>query len=74
MSNYVGIVRTNIRLKRAFDRLEIIYAETESLYQKTIVTAPLMELRNIINVAYLIVKMAMARKENRGLHYNADDK
>lgn len=74
MSNYVGIVRTNMRLKRAFDRLEIIYAETESLYQKTIVTAPLMELRNIINVAYLIVKMAMARKENRGLHYNADDK
>ncbi len=73
MSNYVGIVRTNIRLKRAFDRLEIIYAETESLYQKTIVSAPLMELRNLINVAYLIVKMAMARKENRGLHYNADD-
>lgn len=73
MSNYVGIVRTNIRLKRAFDRLEIIYAETESLYQKTIVSVPLMELRNLINVAYLIVKMAMVRKENRGLHYNADD-
>lgn len=73
MSNYVGIVRTNLRLKRAYDRLEIIYAETESLYKKTIVSAPLMELRNLINVAYLIVKMAMARKENRGLHYNADE-
>ncbi len=72
MSNYVGIVRTNIRLKRAFDRLEMIYFETEELYKKTVVSAPLMELRNLVNVAYLIVKQAMERTENRGLHYNAD--
>nr|HMT29050.1 FAD-binding protein [Bacteroidia bacterium] len=72
MSDYVGIVRTNIRLKRAFDRLEIIYQETEELYKKTIVSVQLMELRNLINVAYLIVKGAMERTENRGLHYNTD--
>ena len=72
MSNYVGIVRTNIRLKRAFDRLEMIYFETEELYKRTIVSAPLMELRNLVNVAYLIVKQAMERTENRGLHYNSD--
>jgi L-aspartate oxidase len=72
MSDYVGIVRTNLRLKRAYDRLAIIYSETEALYKKTVVSVPLMELRNLINVAYLIVKGAMAQKENRGLHYNLD--
>ncbi|MBL0073296.1 MAG: L-aspartate oxidase [Bacteroidetes bacterium] len=72
MSDYVGIVRTNLRLKRAYDRLKIIYQETELLYQKTVVSVPLMELRNLINVAYLIVKGAMACTENRGLHYNTD--
>jgi len=72
MSNYVGIVRTNLRLKRAYDRLDTIYLETEELYKKTVVSVPLMELRNLINVAYLIVKAAMERKENRGLHFNAD--
>jgi L-aspartate oxidase len=72
MSDYVGIVRTNLRLKRAYDRLKIIYQETELLYQKTVVSVSLMELRNLINVAYLIVKGAMACTENRGLHYNTD--
>jgi L-aspartate oxidase len=72
MSNYVGIVRTNQRLQRAIDRLQIIYAETESLYKKTVVSVPLVELRNLINVAYLIVKAARQRKENRGLHFNLD--
>ena len=74
MSNYVGIVRTNLRLKRAYDRLDTIYLETQELYKKTVVSVRLMELRNLINVAYLIVKAAMERKENRGLHYNADRK
>jgi L-aspartate oxidase len=72
MSSYVGIVRSNLRLKRAFDRLEIIYQETESLYKKSILTVKLCELRNIINVAYLIIKMAMRRKESRGLHFSLD--
>jgi L-aspartate oxidase len=72
MSHYVGIVRSNVRLKRAFDRLEMIYQETEALYRKTIVSAPLMELRNMITIGYLIVTAAMARTENRGLHYNID--
>lgn len=70
MSNYVGIVRSDLRLKRAFDRLEIIYQETEDLYNKSILTQKICELRNIINVAYLIIKGAMNRKESIGLHYS----
>jgi L-aspartate oxidase len=72
MSNYVGIVRSDLRLKRALDRLEIIYRETEELYDKSILTIDICELRNMINVAYLIIKMAMKRKESRGLHYSLD--
>lgn len=72
MSNYVGIVRTNIRLNRALDRLEVLYRETESLYQKSSVSQKICELRNKINVGYLIIKMAKKRKESRGLHYNVD--
>lgn len=69
MSNYVGIVRSELRLKRAFDRLEILYKENEALYEKTIITPKLCELRNIICVGYLIIKHAMQRKESVGLHY-----
>ena len=72
MSNYVGIVRSNLRLKRAMDRLEILYRETEDLYDKSILTVKICELRNMINVAYLIIKMATHRKESRGLHYSID--
>ena len=72
MSNYVGIVRSNLRLQRALDRLEIIYRETEELYDKSILTVNICELRNMINVAYLVIKMAMQRKESRGLHYSLD--
>ena len=72
MTNYVGIVRNNTRLKRALDRLRIIYGETEALYERTIVSPALCELRNMINLSYLVVKAAMARNENRGLHYNSD--
>ena len=72
MSSYVGIVRSNLRLKRALDRLEIIYRETEDLYDKSILTVKLCELRNMINVAYLIIEMAQQRKESRGLHYSLD--
>jgi L-aspartate oxidase len=72
MSHYVGIVRSNLRLKRALDRLEILYRETEELYQRSLVTVRICELRNMINVAYLVIKMAADRKESRGLHYSLD--
>ncbi len=72
MSNYVGIVRSDLRLKRALDRLEIIYTENEDLYDKTTVSVKLCELRNIINVAYIIIKHARQRKESRGLHFSID--
>ena len=70
MSNYVGIVRSNLRLKRALDRLEIIFRETEDIYEKSILTLKICELRNLINIAFLIIKMAEKRKESRGLHYS----
>ena len=69
MSNYVGIVRSDLRLTRALNRLEIIYRETEKLYKKSTLSIKLCELRNMINVGYLIIKMAQDRKESRGLHY-----
>jgi len=72
MSNYVGIVRSNLRLKRAMDRLQIIYHETEALYAKTTLSLQLCELRNIINVAYLVIKSAQARHESIGLHFTID--
>jgi L-aspartate oxidase len=72
MSSYVGIVRSNLRLKRALDRLEILYRETENLFIRSVVSRDICELRNIINVSYLVIKQAMARKESRGLHYTID--
>lgn len=72
MSNYVGIVRSDLRLQRALTRLEIIHKETEELYKKSTLSRKLCELRNLINVGYLIIKMAQNRKESLGLHYNID--
>ena len=72
MSNYVGIVRSDLRLKRGLDRLKIIYKETEDLYQKSLVTEGICELRNLINVAYLVIRFAQKRKQSIGLHYNID--
>jgi L-aspartate oxidase len=72
MSDYVGIVRTDIRLERAMKRLDLLFAETEALYRSTKVSPQLCELRNLITVGYLIVKGAEFRKESRGLHYNMD--
>ncbi|MBN2214004.1 MAG: L-aspartate oxidase [Bacteroidales bacterium] len=69
---YVAIVRSNIRLQRALDRLEIIYEETEKLYIESKLSQKLCELRNMINVGYLIIKGAQQRKESRGLHYTID--
>jgi len=72
MSDYVGIVRNDIRLQRASKRLDLLHEETEALYQATKVSPQLCELRNIITVGYLIVKGAQFRKESRGLHFNTD--
>ena len=72
MSNYVGIVRSNLRLERALRRLHIIWQETEELYVKTTPSKPLCELRNMITVGYLIIKQASARRESIGLHYSTD--
>jgi L-aspartate oxidase len=74
MSSYVGIVRSNIRLKRAFDRLAIIYRETEALYNRSVHSMALAELRNLIKIGYLVITMSMERKENRGLHFSIDNK
>lgn len=72
MSNYVGIVRSDLRLERAIVRLEIIYRESEELYKKSKLSLRICQLRNLVNVGYLVIKMAQARKESRGLHYNLD--
>ncbi|MBL7741434.1 MAG: L-aspartate oxidase [Chitinophagaceae bacterium] len=74
MSDYVGIVRNDIRLQRAMRRLDLLWEETEQLYESTSLSIQLLELRNLITVGYLIVKGAMFRKESRGLHYNTDYK
>jgi L-aspartate oxidase len=72
MSNYVGIVRNNIRLKRASERLYLLFKECEELYNTTTISPQLMELRNLITIAYLITRSALLRKESRGLHYTTD--
>lgn len=72
MSNYVGIVRSDLRLKRAWDRLDLLYEETETLFKRVKATKDICELRNMINVGYLITRQAIERKESRGLHYTID--
>src|SRR5215213_9944094 len=72
MSDYVGIVRNNVRLQRAMKRIDLLFDETEGLYQTTNVSPQLLELRNMISVGYLITKGASFRKESRGLHFNTD--
>lgn len=72
MSDYVGIVRNDIRLQRAMRRIDLLWEETEQLYENTTLSPQLLELRNMITVGYLIVKSAGFRKESRGLHYTTD--
>ena len=72
MSSYVGIVRSNLRLDRAWNRLDILYQETEKLFKESKVSRRICELRNIINVGYLIMRQAKERQESRGLHYTLD--
>lgn len=72
MSAYVGIVRSNLRLHRAWTRLDILYEETEELFKRVKATRDICELRNMINVGYLITRQALERHESRGLHYTLD--
>ncbi|MBN8587296.1 MAG: L-aspartate oxidase [Rhodothermia bacterium] len=69
MSAYVGIVRTRLRLERAYRRTHFLFEETEGFYRRTRVSVGLCELRNLITVAYMIIKCGLQRNENRGLHY-----
>ncbi len=72
MTNYVGIVRSQLRLKRAEKRIKFIAEETEKFYKKTRISPELCELRNVITNAYLITYSARKRKESRGLHFRTD--
>ncbi len=72
MWDYVGIVRSDERLKRAERRINLIAGEIEGFYKKTSITPALLELRNIACIASLIIRSALFRKESRGLHYTTD--
>jgi L-aspartate oxidase len=72
MWDYVGIVRSNVRLGRALRRIQLLEKEIDNFYRRTKVTARLLELRNIVTTAKLIVTSAIQRKESRGLHYTTD--
>ncbi|MBL6963295.1 MAG: L-aspartate oxidase [Bacteroidetes bacterium] len=72
MSDYVSIVRTKKRLEEAMKRVQLLYEETEDLYNQVQLSPQLCELRNLISVAYLVTRAAMRRVENKGLHYNQD--
>jgi L-aspartate oxidase len=72
MTNYVGIVRSNERLLRALRRLYVLYQDNKRLYDHSEITTDLLELRNLITTAYLIVEFSRKRKENRGGFYNID--
>ena len=72
MSDYVGIVRNDVRLQRAMKRIDLLHEEMEDLYKTATLSPQLCELRNLITIGYLVVKGAQFRKESRGLHFNTD--
>ncbi len=73
MRDYVGIVRSNKRLRRAIKHLDLMYTEVEDLYRESKITPSLCELRNMINVAHLIISQSLDRKENKGGYFNKDN-
>ncbi|MDC1162593.1 L-aspartate oxidase [Tenacibaculum sp.] len=73
MRNYVGIVRSNNRLTKAAVKLNVIYIEIEELYKTSKIDTSLCELRNMINVAHLIISQSLLRKENKGGYFNIDN-
>jgi L-aspartate oxidase len=72
MNDLVGIVRSNERLERALDHLNYIYEDTEKMFKRVTISPQICELRNINNVAYLIVIQSMAAKENKGAFFSLD--
>ena len=72
MWDYVGIVRSNLRLERAASRIHNIFVETEDLYKRTKIFEELLELRNMVTCSHMIIKSALYRKESRGLHFTLD--
>ncbi len=72
MWDYVGIVRSTLRLERALSRIRLIKQEIENYYKRTKISDGLLELRNLATVAQLIIQSALMRKESRGLHYTTD--
>jgi L-aspartate oxidase len=72
MSDYVGIVRNTYRLQRALTRIKMMKKEIKEFYNRTKVTVELLELRNLVTIAFIIIKSALSRKESRGLHYMLD--
>ncbi len=73
MRDYVGIVRSNNRLTKAIGHLDLIYKEVEEFYKEAKITTTLCELRNMINVAHLIIGHSLKRKENKGGYFNSDN-
>ncbi|MFB9056060.1 L-aspartate oxidase [Mariniflexile ostreae] len=73
MRDYVGIVRSNKRMRKGIKHLDLIYSEVEDLYKESKITTSLCELRNMINVAHLIIRQSLERTENKGGYFNVDN-
>jgi len=73
MRDYVGIVRCDDRLNKAIKHLDLIYNEIEELYKKAKINTALCELRNMINIAHLIISQSLTRNENKGGYFNIDN-
>ena len=72
MVSCVGMVLADVRLRGAWERLDLLFEESEDLFKRVRPTKDICELRNMINVGYLITRQALERKESRGLHYTID--